>query len=78
LFKKYPGRFLVLHIKDDRELGESGMVGFDAIFKNLDAAGTKYLIVEVERYNRPPVESVKASLDYLNAAPFVKNDYSGR
>jgi sugar phosphate isomerase/epimerase len=78
LFKKYPGRFLVLHIKDDRELGESGMVGFDAIFKNLGAAGTKYLIVEVEKYNRPPVESVKASLDYLNAAPFVKNDYSGR
>ncbi|MCL1932744.1 MAG: TIM barrel protein, partial [Candidatus Azobacteroides sp.] len=76
LFKKYPGRFLVLHIKDDKELGESGMVGFDAIFKNLATAGTKYLIVEVERYNLPPFESVKASLDYLNNADFVKADYS--
>jgi sugar phosphate isomerase/epimerase len=76
LFKKYPGRFLVLHIKDDRELGESGMVGFDAIFKNLAAAGTQYLIVEVEKYNLPPLDSVRVSLDYLNASPFVKADYS--
>ena len=76
LFKKYPGRFLVLHIKDDKELGESGMVGFDAIFKNLATAGTKYLIVEVEKYDLPPFESVKASLDYLNNADFVKTDYS--
>jgi len=76
LFKKYPGRFLVLHIKDDKELGESGMVGFDAIFKNIETAGSKYLIVEVESYNLPPAESVKVSLDYLNNASFVKEDYS--
>ena len=76
LFKKNPGRFLVLHIKDDKELGESGMVGFDAIFNNIATAGTKYLIVEVERYDLPPFESVQKSLDYLNNAPFVKTDYS--
>ena len=76
LFKKYPGRFLVLHIKDNKELGESGMVGFDAIFNNIQTAGTKYLIVEVESYNLPHYESVKVSLDYLNKAPFVKNNYS--
>jgi len=76
LFKKNPGRFLVLHIKDDKELGESGMVGFDAIFNNIATAGTKYLIVEVERYDLPPFESVQKSLDYLNKAPFVKYDYS--
>jgi sugar phosphate isomerase/epimerase len=77
LFKKYPGRFEVLHIKDDRELGESGMVGFDAIFKNIETAGTKYLIIEVERYSGiPPIESVKQSLGYLNLAPFVRADYS--
>jgi sugar phosphate isomerase/epimerase len=77
LFKKYPGRFLVLHIKDDRELGESGMVGFDAIFKNLAQAGTKYLIVEVEKYDMNPIDSVRVSLDYLNQSSFVKKDYSG-
>jgi len=76
LFKKYPGRFLVLHIKDQKELGESGMVGFDAIFKHIETSGAKYLIVEVERYDLPRFESVKVSLDYLNNASFVKQDYS--
>ena len=32
-FNKYPGRFTMLHIKDHREIGQSGMVGFDAIFQ---------------------------------------------
>jgi len=76
LFNKYPGRFLVLHIKDNKELGRSGMVGFDAIFNNIETSGAKYLIVEVENYDFPPFESVKMSLDYLNNAPFVKADYS--
>jgi len=76
VFNKFPGRFDVLHVKDQKELGESGMVGFDAIFKNLEISGAKYLIVEVERYDLPRYESVKASLDYLNKAAFVKNDYS--
>ncbi|MBO5784718.1 MAG: sugar phosphate isomerase/epimerase, partial [Bacteroidaceae bacterium] len=31
-FKKYPKRFRLLHIKDWAEIGQSGMVGFDAIF----------------------------------------------
>jgi len=76
LFKKYPGRFTVLHIKDDKELGESGMVGFDAIFKNAEVAGTKYLIVEVEKYDLKPEESCKVSLDYLNRSRFVAADYA--
>jgi sugar phosphate isomerase/epimerase len=76
LFNKYPGRYLVLHIKDEAELGESGMVGFDGIFKHIATAGTKYLIVEVERYSIPEIESVKVSLDYLNNSAFVKDDYS--
>ncbi|MDR3366513.1 MAG: sugar phosphate isomerase/epimerase [Prevotellaceae bacterium] len=71
-FQKYPGRFTLLHIKDYKELGQSGMVGFDAIFNNLDVAGTKHLIVEVEQYNYPPIESVKISLDYLLNCPLVK------
>ncbi len=65
LFQKYPGRFGLLHIKDHKELGESGMIGFDAIFRYLSDAGTKYLVVEVEQYNYAPQESVKQSLDYL-------------
>jgi sugar phosphate isomerase/epimerase len=71
-FQKYPGRFTLLHIKDHKELGQSGMVGFDAIFNHLATAGTKYLIVEVEQYSYAPAESVKISLDYLLNCPLVK------
>jgi len=76
LFEKYPGRFEVLHIKDRKELGKSGFVGFDAIFNNIDKSGAKYLIVEVENYNMSPLESVKVSLDYLINADFVKANYA--
>ncbi|MDR1584926.1 MAG: sugar phosphate isomerase/epimerase [Prevotellaceae bacterium] len=71
-FNKYPGRFHLLHIKDHEELGQSGMVGFDAIFNNIEIAGTKHIIVEVEKYNFTPLESVQKSLDYLNNSEFVK------
>ena len=75
-FNKYPGRFTVLHLKDHREIGQSGMVGFDAIFKNADKAGVKHIIAEIEKYSCPVEESVKQSLDYLLNAPFVKASYS--
>lgn len=74
-FNKYAGRFPLLHIKDNKELGQSGMVGFDAIFKNTDKAGVKHLVVEVEKYNFTPLESVKMSLDYLLNCPLVKASY---
>ncbi len=75
-FKKYPGRFTLLHIKDDRELGQSGMVGFDAIFNNFEVAGTKYPVVELEGCNAPTIlEGMKESVDYLLNADFVKASY---
>jgi sugar phosphate isomerase/epimerase len=73
-FRKYPGRFLMLHIKDRTTLGESGMVGFDAIFKNTDVAGAKYIVVEVEPIDNAE-ECVKGSIDYLRAFPLVKSTY---
>lgn len=76
-FKKYPGRFKVLHIKDLRELGQSGMVGFDAIFANTDVAGVENIVVEVEQYSYEVDESVKQSIDYLLTSPFVKASYAG-
>ena len=75
-FNEYPGRFEILHIKDSKELGQSGMVGFDAIYNNADKAGAKYMVVEVERYTGTPLEGVKESYDYLNTAAFVKGSYS--
>ena len=75
-FTKYPGRFTMLHIKDHREIGQSGMVGYDAIFRNADKAGTQDIVAEIEQYSCPVMESVKQSLDYLLDAPFVKASYS--
>ena len=72
-FKKYPGRFELLHIKDYTEVGQSGMVGFDAIFNNFDVAGTKAYIVEMEGSGVGSIlETCRISADYLQSAPFVK------
>ena len=76
LFHKYPGRFKMLHIKDLREIGQSGMVGFDAIFRNAATAGVEQIVVEVEQYSYDVEKSVRLSLEYLLEAPFVKASYS--
>ena len=60
-FNKYPGRFKIFHVKDHREIGQSGMVGFDAIFKNAKTAGVNYLVAEIEGYSVPVEESVEVS-----------------
>lgn len=71
-FKRYPGRFTLLHIKDLCTLGESGMVGFDAIFNHAEEAGLKEYVVEVEC---DPYPSVEESAIYLRKAPYVKVSY---
>lgn len=74
-FQKFPGRFEILHIKDHKELGQSGMVGFDAIFNHAEQAGLKHIMVEVEEYNFPPIESVRKSYNYLAELKEVKYKY---
>lgn len=71
-FQKYPGRFELFHVKDVAELGDSGKIDFKAAFDNAELAGMKDYIVEVERYNFEPLESVAKSFDFLNTAEFVK------
>ncbi len=70
--KKYPKRFPLLHIKDEKEIGESGLLDFKAIFEEGYAIGIKDYFVEVERYNFEPLVSVQKSYDFLAAAPYVK------
>lgn len=70
-FNKYPGRFELWHIKDKKEIGESGMMDFASIWAAAANSGMKYGIVEVEEYNFDQFTSCKVSLDTLNAAPFV-------
>lgn len=75
-FKRYPGRFRMLHIKDEWEVGQSGMIGFDAIFRNAELAGLENFVVEIERYNYEDIrQSFQESADYLLEAPFVKATY---
>lgn len=71
-FKNYSGRFILWHVKDEKELGESGKMDFKTIFDNASVSGMKHIIVEVERYNFTPLESVQKSYDFLKAAEYVK------
>ena len=71
-FAKYPGRFLIWHVKDEKELGESGKMDFASIFTHTQEAGVKYFIVEVEEYNMAPIESVKQSYEYLIKSNLIK------
>ncbi|MGE8292748.1 MAG: sugar phosphate isomerase/epimerase family protein [Sphingobacterium sp.] len=75
-FNKYAGRFKALHIKDHREIGQSGMVGFDAIFNNAKTGGLKYLFVELEDTRNDIYTGLEQSIDYLKKASFVKDSYS--
>ncbi|MDY4554778.1 MAG: sugar phosphate isomerase/epimerase, partial [Prevotella sp.] len=76
-FKKYPGRFTLLHIKDDNEIGQSGMVGFDAIFNNFDVAGAKGWVLELEHASTPDImKGMKESIEYIKNAKFVKASYN--
>jgi sugar phosphate isomerase/epimerase len=71
-FKKYPKRFELWHVKDEKELGESGKMDFEPIFKKASQSGMKEIIVEVERYNYTPLKSVEKSLNFLMNASYVK------
>ena len=76
--QKYPGRFRLLHIKDRREIGQSGMVGLTTPFsRNAATAGVENIIVEIEGSSYDDVlRSVRECVDYLNEAPFVEASYA--
>jgi len=71
-FKKYPGRFILWHIKDKEEIGASGQMDFASMWAAAKISGMKYGIVEVERYNFDQFTSCQKSIEFLNNAPFVK------
>lgn len=71
-FEKYPGRFWLWHVKDEKEVGASGDIDFEKIWTGAETAGVKYFIVEQEAYDYPHLESVEMSLQYLLDADFVK------
>ena len=74
-FAKYAGRFPVLHIKDRKVLGQSGMMNFENIFTKAYQNGLEGYYVELEGLNegdKTQFQGVKECFDYLNKASFVK------
>jgi sugar phosphate isomerase/epimerase len=69
--QKCPGRFEVLHIKDKREIGQSGMVGFEPIFRNFGNAGTTAFVVEMEEASTPNIlRGLRESALYLRNSKY--------
>ena len=52
-----------------------GMVGFDAIFRNVKKAGVMDIVAEIESYSGEVLPSVRQSFDYLNQAEFVPYNF---
>jgi sugar phosphate isomerase/epimerase len=69
-FTKYPGRFFSWHVKDEAELGESGMIDYEAIFEYAQQSGLKYALVEIEKFNYDPLVSVEMCYHYLYDSSF--------
>ncbi len=79
---KYPGRFSVLHIKDERKHYPptvssptpseafapvgKGIIDWKRIFKAAPKGGLKYYFVEQDQTELPVFEAIKFSYDYLH------------
>ena len=82
IMEKHPGRFPLLHIKDlkpgypdstelDPRMGMfaevgSGIINWKRIFEAAPKGGLKHYFVEQDLCERPPLESIKMSFDYLS------------
>ncbi len=71
LFKKYPGRFKILHVKDMDNTPEQvytcpgyGVIDFAEIFSKSKKAGVEYYIVEIDKHPEP-IQCIQDSYDYL-------------
>ena len=72
--QKHKDRIKVLHIKDRAVFGQSGMMNFEMIFKQMYANGIQDYFVELEKMpdGRTQFAGVKDCAAYLANAPFVK------
>jgi sugar phosphate isomerase/epimerase len=73
LFKKYPGRFTMWHVKDmdkvnpdwNAEIG-TGSIDFKSLFAQAELAGMKRFFLEHESNYKPnPIESAVSSFNYI-------------
>ncbi len=76
-FEKYPGRFIMWHVKDMDDQGRfapvgTGTIDFARILKKKEASGMKYYIVEQDRTfdGMEPIEAIKISHGNLKEIGF--------
>jgi sugar phosphate isomerase/epimerase len=63
--RDHGSRVKLIHLKDETELG-GGPVNFPPIFSTVESIGAaEWYIVEQEKYNHPPLTSVRHCLDQL-------------
>jgi sugar phosphate isomerase/epimerase len=78
-FRRYPGRFILAHLKDRKKgvplsdkdastvLG-TGSIDWPSVLKVAEASGLKYFIAEQERYDgTTPLESTKLNAAYMKS-----------
>lgn len=74
IFKKYPGRFQLWHVKGMEDSADkffapvgTGVIDYKEIFKHQELSGMKYFFVEQDatRDNKP-FDAIKTSIDNLN------------
>lgn len=72
-FNRYPGRFKMIHARDESEIGKSGLVGYDAIFRNAELAGIKDVVVELGGGSYDDIlRSCRESAEYIQNTDFIK------
>jgi sugar phosphate isomerase/epimerase len=77
LFKRAPGRFKLVHVKDmdkqdpgiNTEVG-AGSIDFKTIFASAKAGGVNHFIVEQENFSIDPYKSITQSSNYLRTVLF--------
>ncbi|MEG0947870.1 MAG: TIM barrel protein [Bacteroidales bacterium] len=73
---RYPGRFELWHVKDEKEIGASGEIDFEAIYQKASEAGMKYAIIEQEDFTTTAFPGIRQSCEFIQKAAYVKNTYS--
>ena len=78
-FKKYPGRFEILHVKDTYDIPDrisfacvgSGIIDFQDIFSYRKVGGFKHLVVEHDNPGEPYEEDcARSSIEHLQSLEF--------
>ena len=72
LIKRYGKRIAAIHLHDKENVGDSGMIDFDAVVKQAAASGIDNIYIEVHCFIQPPINCVERSLLSVESLPSAK------